>query len=80
MPSLGQVVTINDPAWSLSGYTGSDGAVHLSIRKTTMLHSLTIDVPDEVFTSLCKIAAQQGKTPEMIAKGLLFDRLAGIGG
>jgi len=36
-----------------------------------MPHALTIDVPEEVFLSLEKLASREGKTPEVIAQVLL---------
>jgi len=36
-----------------------------------MSHSLTIDVPEEVFSYLNKLALQQGKTPETLAQELV---------
>jgi len=36
-----------------------------------MAHSLTIDVPEDVFSYLNKLALQQGKTPETLAQELV---------
>ena len=36
-----------------------------------MSHPLTIDVPEEVFSYLNKLALQQGKTPETLAQELV---------
>ncbi len=36
-----------------------------------MSHSLTIDVPEDVFSYLNKLALQQGKTPETLAQELV---------
>ena len=36
-----------------------------------MLHPLTIDVPEEIFSYLNKLALQQGKTPETLAQELV---------
>jgi len=36
-----------------------------------MSHPLTIDVPEEVFSFLNKLALQQGKTPETLAQELV---------
>jgi len=36
-----------------------------------MSHPLTIDVPEEIFSYLNKLALQQGKTPETLAQELV---------
>ena len=36
-----------------------------------MSHPLTIDIPEEVFSYLNKLALQQGKTPETLAQELV---------
>ena len=36
-----------------------------------MSHPHTIDVPEDVFSHLNKLALQQGKTPETLAKELV---------
>jgi hypothetical protein len=36
-----------------------------------MSHPLTIDVPEEVFSHLNKLALQRGKTPEILAQELV---------
>ena len=36
-----------------------------------MSHPLTIDVPDDVFVNLSKLALQQGKSPEDLARELV---------
>jgi len=36
-----------------------------------MSHPLTIDVPDDVFLNLSKLALQQGKPPEDLARELV---------
>jgi hypothetical protein len=42
-----------------------------SERRTIMSHLLTIDVPEEVFSTLNKLALQQGKTAEALAQELV---------
>jgi len=41
------------------------------MRRAAMSHSLTIDVPEDVFSYLNKLALQQGKTPEALAQELV---------
>jgi hypothetical protein len=41
------------------------------MRRAAMSHSLTIDVPEDVFSYLNKLALQQGKTPETLAQELV---------
>src|SRR5271165_6302360 len=41
-----------------------------SMRRAAMSHSLTIDVPEDVFSNLIRLALQEGKTPETLARDL----------
>src|SRR4051812_38975136 len=41
------------------------------MRREPMSHPLTIDVPEDVFVNLSKLALQQGKPPEVLAQELV---------
>jgi hypothetical protein len=41
------------------------------MRREPISHPLTIDVPDDVFANLSKLALQQGKPPEVLAQELV---------
>jgi hypothetical protein len=40
-------------------------------RRTIVSHPLTIDVPEEVFSNLNRLAIREGKTPEALAQDLI---------
>jgi hypothetical protein len=41
------------------------------IRRKVVSHPLTIDVPEDVFSSLSRLAHEQGRTPESLAQDLI---------